>query len=99
MPNLTKPVLIQGDRAIFPEDIDHIRTILRQFPGLSRHEVTETLCEHLNWLTPAGLPKTTAPVPSCSIDSRSKSSFACRGSREEPLTLAVVRKACPGRPG
>ena len=25
-----------------------------------RHEVTETLCEHLNWLTPAGLPKTTA---------------------------------------
>jgi hypothetical protein len=60
MPNLTKPVLIQGDRAIFPEDIDHIRTILRQFPGLSRHEVTETLCEHLNWLTPAGLPKTTA---------------------------------------
>ena len=60
MPNLTKPVLVQGGRAIFPEDIDPIRTILRQFPGLSRHEVTETLCEHLNWLTPAGLPKTTA---------------------------------------
>ena len=60
MPNDAKPVLIQGDRAIFPEDIDHIRTVLHQFPGLSRHEVTETLCEHLNWLTPAGLPKTTA---------------------------------------
>ena len=60
MPNPTKPVLIQGDRAIFPEDIDHIRTIVRQFTGLSRHELTETLCEHLNWLTPAGLPKTTA---------------------------------------
>lgn len=52
--------MIQGDREIFPEDIHYIRTLLRQFPGLSRKEVTETLCEHLNWLTPGGLPKTTA---------------------------------------
>ncbi len=60
MSSLTKPVLFQGDREIFPEDIDHIRAILHQFPGLSRKEVTQTLCEHLNWLTPAGLSKTTA---------------------------------------
>lgn len=60
MSNLTKPVLFQGDREIFPEDIEHIRIILGRFPGLSRKAVTETLCEHLNWLTPAGLPKTTA---------------------------------------
>ncbi len=60
MSNLNKPVLVQGDREIFPEDIDHIRTTLRQFSSLSRSEVIDTLCEHLNWLTPAGLPKTTA---------------------------------------
>jgi hypothetical protein len=50
--------MIQGDREILPEDIHYIRTLLRQFPGLSRKEVTETLCEHLNWLTPGGLPLT-----------------------------------------
>lgn len=60
MTKLTTPVMIQGDREILPKDIDHIRTILQQFPGLSRKEVAQTLCEHLNWLTPSGLPKTTA---------------------------------------
>jgi hypothetical protein len=57
MPNVTTPVMVQGDREIFPEDIDHIRIILQRFPGLSRKEVAHTLCETLNWLTPAGRPK------------------------------------------
>jgi hypothetical protein len=60
MAKLPTPIIVQGDRKIFPEDIEHIRTIIQQFPGLSRKEVTQTLCEHLNWLTPSGLPKTTA---------------------------------------
>ena len=50
----------QGDREIFPEDIAYIRTFTQQFPGLSRKELTYTLCEHLQWLTPAGQPKFTA---------------------------------------
>ncbi len=50
----------QGDREIFPEDIAYIRTFAQQFPGLSRKELTYTLCEHLQWLTPAGQPKFTA---------------------------------------
>ncbi len=60
MPNATTPFMVQGDREIFPEDIDHICTILRQFPGLSRKEMTYTLCETMNWLTPAGRPKVDA---------------------------------------
>jgi len=47
----------QGDREIFPEDIASIRTCTKRFPGLSRKELTYTLCEHLEWLTPAGRPK------------------------------------------
>jgi len=50
----------QGDREIFPEDIAYIRTLAQRFPGLSRRELTCTLCEHLDWLTPAGQPKLTA---------------------------------------
>ena len=53
-------VMWQGDREIFPEDIAYIRTLAQRFPGLSRQELTYTLCEHLHWLTPAGQPKFTA---------------------------------------
>ena len=47
----------QGDREIFPEDVAYIRTFVKRFSGLSRTELTCTLCEHLAWLTPAGRPK------------------------------------------
>ena len=60
MSHLSQPVMIQGDREIFSEDIDHICTILKRFPALSRKEVVHTLCETLEWLTPAGLPKVDA---------------------------------------
>ncbi len=60
MPNKTIIPLWQGDREITFDDIAYIRTFAEQFPGLSRKELTFTLCEHLNWLTPAGQPKFTA---------------------------------------
>jgi hypothetical protein len=53
-------MMIQGDREILAEDIEHIRLILRRFPTLSRKEIVHTLCETLDWLTPAGLPKVNA---------------------------------------
>ena len=47
----------QGGRDITPEELTYIRTFAERFPGLSRTELTATLCEHLDWLTPAGRPK------------------------------------------
>jgi hypothetical protein len=46
----------QGDGKISADDVAYMRS----FPGLSRKELTYTLCEHLDWLTPAGRPKFTA---------------------------------------
>ena len=60
MTNRARAVMIQGDREVFCEDINHICTILERFPRLSRTEVVHTLCETLNWLTPAGHPKLNA---------------------------------------
>jgi len=47
----------QSNREITLEDLVDIRTCISRFPGLSRSELTATLCEHLEWLTPAGHPK------------------------------------------
>ncbi len=57
MSQLSQPVVIQGDREIFSEDIEHICTIMERFPGLPRSEIIATVCETLEWLTPAGRPK------------------------------------------
>jgi hypothetical protein len=40
-----------------PEEIDYIHQFAQRFSGLSRKELTATLCEHLGWLTAAGQPR------------------------------------------
>ena len=60
MSNPAQPIMIQGDREIFAEDIEHIQLVLKRFPALPRKEIVLTLCETLNWLTPAGRAKVNA---------------------------------------
>jgi hypothetical protein len=60
MPGEENTTWWQGDREISPEEIAYIGRFAEQFRGLSRKELTCTLCEHLDWLTAAGQPKFTA---------------------------------------
>lgn len=57
MPNLPQGVRVVAGLGIGPEEIAYVRSFVRGFPGLSRHELTATVCEHLGWLTVAGQPK------------------------------------------
>jgi len=47
----------QGDRELSGEEVLQIQQTFKRFPKLSQTEIIETICEHLNWLTPSGLPK------------------------------------------
>ncbi len=53
-------VIVQAGRAFNAEQIQTICATLKRFPKLSRSELYGTICEHLNWLTAAGNPKSTA---------------------------------------
>ncbi len=47
----------RGDVDICAADIGYICSFLKHFGSLSRSEVINTLCEHLQWVTPGGRPK------------------------------------------
>ena len=46
--------IIQCGREISREELDEIQETVRLFPGLSRSELTATICEYLEWLTASG---------------------------------------------
>ena len=95
MSHLSQPVMIQGDRKIFSEDIDLICTILKRSPSLSRHEIVYTLCETLEWLTSRLVARRSMPVPNSSIDYRMKGFSACRHCKRSTATQADT---CTVRP-
>jgi len=47
----------QGLKEITPEEITHIQKVVKLFPKLTRHELAQTLCEHLSWYSPSGARK------------------------------------------
>ncbi|MDD4679475.1 MAG: DUF4338 domain-containing protein [Clostridia bacterium] len=50
-------IRVFSGRAISPKDIELIQWVRRTYPKLSRNELAATICEFLDWLTPAGKPK------------------------------------------
>jgi hypothetical protein len=49
-----EPVTILSGRCFTAEEIEQIRETVRDFPGLPWYELVQTICEHLEWVTPAG---------------------------------------------
>ena len=47
----------QGLKEFTTKEIGHIQEVARFFPKLSRHELANTLCEHLDWYSPSGASK------------------------------------------
>ncbi len=47
------PVLLSG-RHFSAQELFEVQETVRMFPNLSRRELAQTLCENLNWFTPAG---------------------------------------------
>lgn len=55
--NVEKSILISGRYFNFQDLLEVVETV-RMFPRLSRRELALTICENLDWLTPAGKYKT-----------------------------------------
>ena len=51
-------IRVFSGKAISLEDIETIKYLRKRFPQLSRNEYAATVCEALEWVTPAGKPKT-----------------------------------------
>ncbi len=49
--------LSQSGRSFEPNELDQVCWTVENFPGLSRTELAETLCEHLKWRTATGSAK------------------------------------------
>lgn len=60
MPSSKATGIVQAGRRFTFEEIEYIRTFVEMFPRLSRTELANTLCEHLEWYTASGSCKETA---------------------------------------
>ncbi len=54
---MDKPLIEFSGRMFRPEDIQLIQWVRNTYPKLSRNELAATVCELLEWTTPAGRPK------------------------------------------
>ena len=54
---MDKPLIEFSGRVFRPEDIQLIQWVRNTYPKLSRNELAATVCELLEWTTPAGKPK------------------------------------------
>lgn len=50
-------IRVFSNRTFCSEDIEKIKWVRKEYPTLSRSEFISTVCEILNWTTPAGNPK------------------------------------------
>lgn len=53
-------IIRNGSEEISTEEINQIQKTVSLFPKLSRNELAQTLCEHMDWHSPSGAPKISA---------------------------------------
>ncbi len=46
--------LLLNGRQFTNDELEHIKRITQLYPNLSQRELAETICEHLEWVTPTG---------------------------------------------
>ncbi len=54
LPDQRKNRVVQCGRELSDTELENIRLTARMFPNLSRWELAETICEHLDWRTASG---------------------------------------------
>ncbi|MCG8684130.1 MAG: hypothetical protein MI892_04590, partial [Desulfobacterales bacterium] len=60
MPESNEPMAIFCGRPISPQEVSEIQETVRLFGNLSQKELSQTICEHLDWRTASGSNKWTA---------------------------------------
>lgn len=84
-------VRVFSGKAISLEDIETIKYLRKRFPQLSRNEYAATVCEALEWLTPAGKPKT-APCIVMLVQLESEGILQLPTLQEEKRRVRTVRQ-------
>jgi hypothetical protein len=79
------PVQFLSGREFTAQEIEDIQETI-EYCGVSWHELLQTICEHLDWVTPAGQYK---------VDSCAK---ALRNLEGQGLVRLPAKRACQGRP-
>src|SRR5712692_2065405 len=78
-------LVVQG-RPVSPQDLDHLRAVLRAHPEWSRRRLSEVLCADWDWRTPAGQLKDMA-----------MRSLLLKLERQGHLTLPIRRRVASNR--
>lgn len=88
---MSNTIRVFSGRTFSSEDIELIKWTISRYPQLSRNELSKTICEFLEWTTPAGLPKS-APC----LDFLEKlETEGIITLPEKKVTTKVVRKEKP----
>jgi hypothetical protein len=82
----TKQQAYLSGRYFTAEEIKQVQETVRVFSSLSWHELLQTICEHLNWVTPTG---------SCKVASCAK---ALKKLEREGVVQLPCKRLCRGAP-
>ncbi len=99
MLNQNRPVTICCGRPITHQEFVEIRETVELFGSLSRKELTQTICEHLNWRTPSGTNKLDACLKMLkSLEGKGHFKLPTKQQqpKPKPIVISHSKKTDPG---